>query len=182
MEIGNYYIAPSEKSFRMFDNISKNQYQYHPQCETYFYSDYRYKISKENKCCICKKDLSTLDNVTSVSFPYPCKFGDKKHHCFLLVCSKECGDDLTRTPHTTIDGLKCKGCKNGFENLKKCGRCMKPMYCSKECQRKDWKIHKNKCFKRPDSSLIPPCKLAIQVSPDKIIEDIYMRLKNKMIK
>jgi hypothetical protein len=27
----------------------------------------------------------------------------------------------------------------------KCSRCLTIQYCSKECQKKDWKIHKNNC-------------------------------------
>ena len=27
----------------------------------------------------------------------------------------------------------------------KCSKCLTIQYCSKECQKKDWKIHKNNC-------------------------------------
>ena len=174
MELGNYYIAPPDKSFRMFDNISNNQYQYHTDCEQYFNNDYRTKISKQYKCTICEKDLSILENVTSVSFGYPCKDGlsrngTNKHHCFLMVCSKECGDELKRTPESTVDGLICKTCEKGFERLKYCSKCMEMLYCSRECQVKDWSSHKKKCFKRPDKSMMPPCKLQVRLAPNKII-------------
>ena len=27
----------------------------------------------------------------------------------------------------------------------KCSRCLTAQYCGKECQKKDWKVHKNNC-------------------------------------
>lgn len=47
------------------------------------------------------------------------------------------------------DELKCgfcaKGGKGDGKGLLKCGRCKKVWYCSKECQRKHWKVHKGVC-------------------------------------
>jgi hypothetical protein len=37
------------------------------------------------------------------------------------------------------------GCYNRDE-LKKCSRCKRVYYCSRECQRKDWSVHKTRCF------------------------------------
>lgn len=34
--------------------------------------------------------------------------------------------------------------ENGGE-FKKCGRCRLVSYCSRECQKKDWKRHKDSC-------------------------------------
>lgn len=43
--------------------------------------------------------------------------------------------------------LKCAGCHQDrpLEELEKCGRCMNVYYCNKECQRKDWPLHKKTC-------------------------------------
>jgi len=35
--------------------------------------------------------------------------------------------------------------KKNKSNMKRCGRCKKAWYCSVECQRKDWSIHKLEC-------------------------------------
>ncbi len=39
--------------------------------------------------------------------------------------------------------FRCKVCGKG--NAKKCSKCMKTRYCSKECQAKDWNVHKIYC-------------------------------------
>jgi MYND finger len=44
---------------------------------------------------------------------------------------------------TNNDEGKCPVC--GKEGTKRCGQCMKISYCSRECQRKDWKNHKKNC-------------------------------------
>jgi hypothetical protein len=41
---------------------------------------------------------------------------------------------------------RCFVCNNHTKNV--CSKCMKTKYCSKECQKSDWKNHKPKCKKR----------------------------------
>jgi hypothetical protein len=43
--------------------------------------------------------------------------------------------------------LQCAHCQNISTDLNQCGRCHLAHYCSKECQKKDWKIHKFCCKK-----------------------------------
>ncbi|CAN0472242.1 unnamed protein product, partial [Ectocarpus sp. 8 AP-2014] len=46
---------------------------------------------------------------------------------------------------TATDGSrKCAKCGKGGNSLQ-CSRCRKVAYCSKECQRRDWKSHKPSC-------------------------------------
>jgi len=40
---------------------------------------------------------------------------------------------------------KCNLCQQGA--AKKCARCESVAYCSRECQAKDWKLHKRSCIK-----------------------------------
>ena len=40
----------------------------------------------------------------------------------------------------------CGKCGKGGQALRKCARCHKAAYCSRECQRLDWKIHKRTCL------------------------------------
>ncbi len=41
----------------------------------------------------------------------------------------------------------CKACKNSIaaHEIKRCAKCHMSYYCSKECQIKDWKVHKTDC-------------------------------------
>lgn len=39
----------------------------------------------------------------------------------------------------------CHYCQKGTESLKACGACRKTRYCSRECQKLDFKIHKKVC-------------------------------------
>lgn len=41
----------------------------------------------------------------------------------------------------------CHYCQKGLENLKACGACKKTRYCSRECQKSDFKVHKKVCKK-----------------------------------
>jgi hypothetical protein len=40
---------------------------------------------------------------------------------------------------------QCFTCKKDNSELKKCSNCLSISYCSKECQRNDWKRHKLEC-------------------------------------
>lgn len=41
-------------------------------------------------------------------------------------------------------GRTCALCKNS-SNLQRCGRCFRVFYCSKDCQRGDWRNHRDLC-------------------------------------
>ncbi|ESK80844.1 set and mynd domain containing 2 [Moniliophthora roreri MCA 2997] len=47
------------------------------------------------------------------------------------------------------DDSHCFVCRTRktFKDLKRCGRCKGPLYCSAECQQKDWPSHKPNCVK-----------------------------------
>lgn len=40
---------------------------------------------------------------------------------------------------------RCNACGATGARLKRCSRCRKAWYCSKECQKSDWKVHKRVC-------------------------------------
>lgn len=50
--------------------------------------------------------------------------------------------ELTRK-HAAVTA--CGKCGKGGKN-KQCARCHKVAYCSRECQRLHWKVHKSSCF------------------------------------
>lgn len=49
--------------------------------------------------------------------------------------------------HKGCSALNCQ--TNPLEaSLKKCGKCQEALYCSPECQRADWPMHKKTCIKK----------------------------------
>ena len=40
---------------------------------------------------------------------------------------------------------RCFFCKTETSNLKICSKCKSVSYCSRDCQRQDWKLHKKYC-------------------------------------
>ena len=43
---------------------------------------------------------------------------------------------------------RCFHCGKQTESMKRCGACLITTYCSRECQKSDWKRHKKDCTKK----------------------------------
>ncbi len=95
------------------------------------------KLSKENPIFLNK--LMMVDDFNSLFDMY--LKNDNNH-------KKE---DKINISSLTKDNSKIKTCnscnKIQDSSPKQCGRCKKVYYCNKECQRKDWKTHKQICKK-----------------------------------
>ena len=52
-------------------------------------------------------------------------------------------DGVNKTTNVVGEGCRCRSC--GKEGGLACSRCKRVRYCSKECQRADWKGHKKDC-------------------------------------
>ena len=58
------------------------------------------------------------------------------------------------------DVFFCAGCAQPCNYPKRCSRCKQVAYCTPECQRKAWPLHKRKCVPpRPTKTLCPYCGL-----------------------
>ncbi|KAI1302222.1 putative MYND domain protein [Xylaria venustula] len=65
----------------------------------------------------------------------------------------------------------CNGCKKTSADLKKCAKCSTTLYCSRECQKSDWKAHKKICGKQAHETHTPSSASAsTPVSPPKGLE------------
>ena len=56
-----------------------------------------------------------------------------------------------QTPEIPPSNPGCFVCGK-LEPVKKCGKCRKVQYCSPECQKADWKMHKEICNKKTNIS------------------------------
>ncbi|XP_038048053.1 uncharacterized protein LOC119722100 [Patiria miniata] len=93
-------------------------------------------------CWRCEKVLPQLT--------VPCS------RCNIAVyCSTPClGNDTAR--HSSVEcqmfgPQRCGNCEKTAPNMKECAGCSNAWYCSKECQRTDWKSHKPSCRAAEDS-------------------------------
>ncbi|KAG9038160.1 hypothetical protein FRB95_002600 [Tulasnella sp. JGI-2019a] len=62
--------------------------------------------------------------------------------------SSQAGMTKSSGPHTRHDLTQCQQCwvsKSEGDRFRKCAKCLTAIYCSKECQRAHWKIHKSQC-------------------------------------
>ncbi|OAQ57975.1 MYND domain-containingprotein [Purpureocillium lilacinum] len=70
-------------------------------------------------------------------------------------------------------GLACNNCKKSAPevDLKRCEKCSTTPYCSRECQKADWKAHKKVCGKRAEAttSIQDGCRTT-NLSPPKGLE------------
>ena len=55
------------------------------------------------------------------------------------------GNKIEETGATVPDINICAGCGAANRSLRRCGRCRSVHYCSRECQRGHWSIHRFQC-------------------------------------
>lgn len=82
-------------------------------------------------------------------------------------------DPTTASSASQVSSMKtCASCKKPSDNLSTCGHCNIILYCNKECQRVDWRIHKIICkifaqSPRPTASESGTPRRVILFHPDK---------------
>lgn len=76
---------------------------------------------------------------------------NKKHEFFIeseAIGMDPWGDGLKMNPRWLYKALNlasCTTCEKTSQNLNRCARCGTAAYCSAECQRTDWPVHKAVC-------------------------------------
>jgi len=106
------------------------------------------KFRKLAKCKLCKNKPADSRYDLTINFP--------KIENLLITsahCSLECNEKYRREMQVHTDDnvkftAKC-ACGKEMETLnkdhKKCARCKTKLYCSRDCQVKDWPSHKKEC-------------------------------------
>lgn len=79
------------------------------------------------------------------------KCNNCKKECNEKFCSKNCSKAFKLLIKETDKDIHmryiCNNCGK-TDNLRKCSRCLKVYYCSDECNKAKWKIHKKDCNKK----------------------------------
>lgn len=118
----------------------------------------------------CKKKRRSPDNVYSEIHVIECRCDDKLpphvHQIPVYFCTSKCERLWRRSPLNPLGEsspykkvivdpthsathLSCASCgkPEGSVKYKKCGRCLRVVYCSPVCQKSNWKTHKPDCKK-----------------------------------
>ncbi len=122
----------------------------------------KYKDSEGNVkiaiiCDKCKDNFG-LDNYCCFECGDKTEYGSKHiifkpdiDSLFTSKCSGKCKNKILREsnidPKTYAEFNKCTHCKKYGLKYKLCSGCKKVKYCSKDCQKLDWKKHKINCVK-----------------------------------
>lgn len=114
-------------------------------------------LSRQNIHCLnCKKYIKGVPKCFRTSY------GVSRCVLLSILCSDDCLRQAIKLTKSTSTALKkeglvgtmsmtCSGCAKIGTGFMKCGRCRINRYCSKACQKLDWKAgHKLKCNKIDD--------------------------------
>ena len=102
--------------------------------------------SSDKSCTYCMVKLSKVMTCSSCHNVSYCGIECQRKHWKVHKSSCRNGDKAESIGTSAVD-ITCGGCGKASVNLRKCTQCKSIMYCSKECQRKDWIKHNTSCTK-----------------------------------
>jgi len=128
-------------------------------CTNWYYLDnkgipYIFQIPLTEKSCIDKSvsvvymRFEILSNGCGLMKKYTTLYNPtKKTYSTATHVHEKYMSNLYRCPKTGLSYPPCNTCSTMKVKTKRCGGCVLVSYCSKKCQKKDWKTHKAICKK-----------------------------------
>mmetsp|Transcript_38477 Transcript_38477/g.93087 ORF Transcript_38477/g.93087 Transcript_38477/m.93087 type:complete len:170 (+) Transcript_38477:813-1322(+) len=111
-------------------------------------TDFVEKMFQEGTSCAktVRAIMEGMDGHTSIC-PIALPFLQRLYQMSTLSSSSKSAVDHNDTAATREEDYVCQHCKkqDSLEKLMYCGRCQTTNYCSRECQKADWRKHKKTC-------------------------------------
>ena len=131
--------------------------------------------TKPFTCAFCEKSADTFEQAPLYALHDPSALAINNK--LVPVCKAPACHQLARRLLATIlhklatdryhideigpEMVSCSSCcKLGQTAFNRCGRCMGPAYCDKDCQRREWSKHKKACTGRVEAAKLTPDELA----------------------
>ena len=135
--------------------------------------DKRKTKSRMVRCPLCEIILKQFRRGSktygNISQGFIKRHGDNNNNDDIKVDKSDTNDNNNDSSKNKLNGKRCNYCNKIDAKLKKCTRCKQAFYCSKKCQKKDWKNHKKVCKK-----IVEPTS-----SPNDDAEIISFRVQHK---
>jgi hypothetical protein len=102
---------------------------------------------KMERIDLCKVDF--FSRIVEFDLPENYIVGETYDHDAMQFCVYDYRHGLFMTKPIPFIKIKvCAACKKQGENFKLCSRCLLVSYCSVDCQKSDWKVHKPNCIEK----------------------------------
>ena len=116
--------------------------------------------SRMVRCPLCEMPFKANSEEECIKHMETCQGFIKRHgdnnnnDDNIKVDKSDTNDNNNDSSKNKLNGKRCNYCNKIDGKLKTCTRCKQAFYCSKKCQKKDWKNHKKVCKKivEPTSS------------------------------